>query len=164
MEWQPWCYLQGVVEASADVIVPASATQAYAAVSDLEHADWLPAVRGLRHVGGPKTGRGARYEVEAGLVGRHLRGVLVCEQAVPPTSMVMVLEEGLDLTISVVISEVKGGCRVELRAEYSVGGPFSAAVDRASLGAARREVARACEQLAARFGRKSKAAPVAPRR
>ncbi|MGI8847650.1 MAG: SRPBCC family protein [Candidatus Dormibacteria bacterium] len=154
-----------MVEARSDVIVPATAKEAYAAVSDLEHADWLPAVRGLRHVGGPKKGVGARYEVEAGLVGRHLRGVLVCEEATPPERLVMVLEEGLELTISVGIAEVDGGCRVELAAAYSVGGMFSGAVDRASLGAARREVSRACEQLAARFGRRSSArAPAARKR
>jgi carbon monoxide dehydrogenase subunit G len=146
-----------VVEARADAIVPASPEEAYAAVSDIEHADWLPAVRGLRHIGGPKAGVGARYEVEVGLIGRHLRGVLVCEEATPHERLVMVLEEGLDLTVSVDITKVSGGSRVEVAAEYSVGGGIlSKGVEQASIGAARREVARAVEQLAARFGRKAK--------
>ena len=147
-----------MVEARAEAIVPATPAQAYAAVSDLEHADWLPAVRGLRHVGGPKSGVGARYEVEVGLIGRHLRGVLVCEEAQPDERMVMVLEDGLDLTVTVDIAKVSGGSRVEIAAEYSVGGGIlSKGVEQASVGAARREVARAVEQLAARFGRKSPA-------
>jgi hypothetical protein len=144
-----------MIEARADVTVPVSAREAYAAVIDLENADWLPGVRGLSHIGGPRTGVGARYEVEAGLVGRHLRGVLVCDEATPPKRIVMSLEEGLDLTITVNFKPVSGGCTVELIAEYSVGGgPFGAAVERASAGAARREVARAVEQFAAQFGRK----------
>ena len=82
-----------MIEAKADVTVPVTAKEAYAAITDLEHADWLPGVRGLRHIGGPKQGVGARYEVEAGLVGRHLRGVLVCEQAVP-SKLVVFPDEG----------------------------------------------------------------------
>ena len=147
-----------MVEARADAIVPATPEQTYAAVSDIEHADWLPAVRGLRHVGGPTSGVGARYEVEVGLIGRHLRGVLVCEEATPHERLVMVLEDGLELTVTVDITKVSGGSRVEIAAEYSVGGGFlSKGVEQASIGAARREVARAVEQLAARFGRKSEA-------
>lgn len=153
-----------MVEARADAIVPASREEAYAAVIDLESADWLPAVRGLRHVGGPKQGVGARYEVEVGIVGRHLRGVLVCEEAVEPERLVMVLEDGLDLTVSVEIATVSGGSQVEVAARYSVGGgPLSRAVETASIGAARREVARAVEQLASRFGRKSGSAARARR-
>jgi hypothetical protein len=42
-----------------------------------------------------------------------------------------------------------------MSARYSVTGrPFAGAVEMASQGAARRETARACEQLAAKFGRK----------
>jgi hypothetical protein len=42
-----------------------------------------------------------------------------------------------------------------MSARYSVTGrPFAGAVELASQGPARRETARACEQLAARFGRK----------
>jgi carbon monoxide dehydrogenase subunit G len=145
-----------MVEARSDVTLPVPPAEAFAAVADLDHADWLPAVRGVRHIGGPQGGVGARYEVEAGFVGRHLRGVLVCRELNPPKRMVMELEDGLDLTITVDVAPVSGGCSVEIAARYSVGaGPLAAAVERASQGAARRETARACEQLAARFGRKT---------
>ena len=47
-------------------------------------------------------------------------------------------------------------CSVAMSARYSVTGrPFAGAVEMASQGPARRETARACEQLAARFGRKN---------
>jgi len=145
-----------MVEARSDVTVPAPAAEVFDVVSDINHATWLPAVRGLRHVGGPKKGVGARYEVEVGALGRHLRGVLVCTEMTPPKRIVLTLEEGIQLRIQVVVRAVRGGCNVDIAAVYSVGsGPFSGAVERASQGAARREVARACEQLAARFGRKS---------
>lgn len=147
-----------VIEASADVTVPVGPAEAYAALTDLEHADWLPGVRGLRHIGGPAQGLGARYEVEAGLVGRHLRGVLVCTEAVPPERTVMALEEGLDLTIIATVAPVSGGCRVGLTARYSVGSGIAAlAIERASAGPARREVSRAVEHFAAKFGRKTAA-------
>jgi carbon monoxide dehydrogenase subunit G len=144
-----------MVEARSDVTVPAPPAEVFAVISDMRHADWLPAVRRLRHVGGPQQGVGSRYEVEVGALGRHLRGVLVCEQFTPPKSLVLGLEKGMDLTIDVAVRAVRGGSRVDIAAEYSVGsGPLSGAVERASQGAARREVARACEQLAAHFGRK----------
>jgi carbon monoxide dehydrogenase subunit G len=143
-----------MIDAHASVTVPVDVEEAFAAVTDLEHADWLPTVRGLRHVGGPRTGLGARYEVEVGLVGRHLQGILVCSDFVPPTSMELVLEDGLDLTITVTLVAVSGGCTLDLEADYSVGGALGGAVERASAGAARREVARAVENFAARFGRK----------
>jgi carbon monoxide dehydrogenase subunit G len=145
-----------MVEARSDVTVPAPPAEVFAVIADINHADWLPAVRGLRHVGGPKQGVGARYEVEVGALGRHLRGVLVCTELTAPKRMELKLEEGIQLRIEVVVRAVRGGCNVDIAAIYSVGGgPFSGAVERASQGAARREVARACEQLAARFGRKS---------
>jgi carbon monoxide dehydrogenase subunit G len=144
-----------MIETRADVTLPVPPEEAFAVIADIEHADWLPAVRRLRHIGGPSSGVGARYEVEAGLVGRHLRGVLVCTELTPPTRMVLTLEEGLDLTLDVTITPVVGGCSVVMSARYSVGGPFAGAVEKASQGPARRETARACEQLAARFGRKS---------
>ena len=146
-----------MVEAQSDVTLPVPPREAFAAISDLEHADWLPAVRGLRHVGGPRKGVGARYEVEVGAMGRHLRGVLVCEELTPPKRMVMALDGGLELTIEAAVRAVRGGCRVDISARYSVGsGLLAAALERSSQGAARREVARACEQLAARFGRKDR--------
>jgi hypothetical protein len=96
--------------------------------------------------------------VEVGMVGRHLRGVLVCREASPPHRAVFGLEDGMDLTVTVTVTEVSGGCTVELSADYAVGdGPLSATLERASAGPARREVARAAEQFAARFGRKATA-------
>lgn len=148
-----------MIDASADVTVPVPTKQAFAALSDLRNADWLPAVRGLRHLDGPETGLGARYEVEAGLVGKHLQGILVCEEFEAPTRMVVALEDGLDLRITATLTPVSGGCTLALQARYHVGGPFGAAVERASAGAARREVGRAVETFAARFGRKQELAP-----
>ena len=145
-----------MIEVSSDVTLPVEPEEAFAAISDLDHADWLPAVRGLRHVGGPRRGVGARYEVEVGFLGRHLRGVLVCEELDPPRRLVMALEEGLDLTITVAVKPVRGGCTVEIGARYSIGsGPLARGIELSSQGPARRETARACEQLAARFGRRA---------
>lgn len=145
-----------MIEARADVTLPVSAPEAFAAATDLDRADWLPAVRGVRHVGGPPTGLGARYEVEVGMVGRHLRGVLVCREHDPPTRALYALEEGLDLTVVLTVTPLSGGCSLEVSARYAVkGGPLGAAVERATAGAARHEVARAVESFSARFGRKS---------
>jgi hypothetical protein len=144
-----------MIQTRADVTLPVPPEEAFAVVADIEHADWLPAIRRLRHIGGPSSGVGARYEVEAGLVGRHLRGVLVCTELTPPKHVVLTLEEGLELTLEVTIRKVVGGCMVVMSARYSVSGrAFAGAVELASQGPARRETARACEQLAARFGRK----------
>ncbi|MGH7723246.1 MAG: SRPBCC family protein [Candidatus Dormibacteria bacterium] len=142
-----------MIEANASATLPVSADRAFAVVSDISHADWLPAVRGVRHIGGPERGVGARFEVEAGMVGRHLRGVLRVEEMDEPQRLVLVLEEGLDLTVTVELTPARAGCRLRVAAQYSVGGAFGGAVERASQPAARREVARAVEQLAARFGR-----------
>jgi hypothetical protein len=145
-----------MIEARADVTLPVPAAEAFKAATDLDHADWLPAVRGLHHVGGPKTGVGARYEVEVGMLGRHLRGVLVCRESVAPSRAVYELEDRMELSIIVAIKPLKGGCRMELAVRYAVkSGPFGGAVERATVGAARHEVARAVENFAARFGRKS---------
>ena len=142
-----------MIEASATATLPVPPERAFAVVSDIPNADWLPAVRGVRHMGGPKRGVGARFEVEAGLVGRHLRGVLLVREMVEPKKIVLVLEEGLDLTITIEVSPARGGSNLRVEARYSVGGAFGGAVERASQLPARREVARAVEQLAARFGR-----------
>jgi carbon monoxide dehydrogenase subunit G len=142
-----------MIKASAAATLPVSARHAFAVVSDISNADWLPAVRGVRHVGGPRQAVGERFEVEAGLVGRHLRGILLVQEVDPPKRMVLVLEEGLDLTITIDVKPARGGCELRVEARYSVGGAFGGAVERASQPAARREVARAVEQLAARFGR-----------
>ena len=142
-----------MIEASATATLPVPPETAFDTVSDVAHADWLPAVRGVRHVGGPRVGVGARFEVEAGMVGRHLRGILTVERMERPRSMVLVLEEGLDLTITIDVEPARGGSRIRVAARYSVGGAFGGAVERASQPAARREVTRAVEQLAARFGR-----------
>lgn len=145
-----------MIEARADVTLPVPPAEAFDAATDLDNADWLPAVRGLRHIGGPRRGVGARYEVEVGLVGRHLKGVLVCRESDAPSRAVYVLEDGMDLSIVITIKSQRGGCRMELVAKYAVGGgPFGGAVERATAGAARHEVARAVENFAARFGRKS---------
>jgi carbon monoxide dehydrogenase subunit G len=145
-----------MIEARADVTLPVPAAEAFAAATDLSRADWLPAVRGLRHVGGPLSGVGARYEVEVGLIGRHLRGVLVCREIDAPTRAVYALEEGMELTVVIHVQPVGADCRMELTARYAVGvGPLGRSVERATAGAARHEVARALEHFAARFGRKS---------
>lgn len=146
-----------MIEASASATLPVPPAEAFAVVSDVSNADWLPAIRGVRHIGGPRRGVGARFEVEAGLVGRHLRGTLRVAEAVSPRRVVLVLEEGLDLTITIETAPVRAGCRLHVEARYSVGGPFGGAVERASQPAARREVARAVEQLAAHFGREDQA-------
>src|SRR6202166_2832041 len=148
-----------MIETRAEVTLPVPPEEAFAVVADIEHADWLPAIRRLRHISGPSGGVGPRYEGEAGLVGRHRRGVLVCSELIPPKRMVLTLEEGLDLTVEVTIRKVVGGCTVVMSARYSLSGrPFAGAVGLGSQGPARRETARACEQLAARFGRKTRAA------
>jgi carbon monoxide dehydrogenase subunit G len=142
-----------MIEASATATLPVPAKEAFDVVSDISNADWLPAVRGVRHVGGPARGVGARFEVEAGLVGRHLRGILMVKTVEEPHLIVLVLEEGLDLTVTVELTPARAGSKLRVEARYSVGGAFGGAVERASQPAARREVARAVEQLAARFGR-----------
>jgi carbon monoxide dehydrogenase subunit G len=151
-----------MIEASATATLPVPAERAFAVVTDLSNADWLPAVRGVRHIGGPTRGVGARFEVEAGLVGRHLRGILLVKEVDEPSRMVLVLEEGLDLTVTVEVSPTRGGCTLRVTARYSVAGALGGVVERTSQPAARREVARAVEQLAARFGRED--ASPAPRR
>ena len=143
-----------MIEARADAVVPATVSEAFAVATDLDRADWVPAVRALRRVSGSPDGVGARYTVEVGLVGRHLSGVLVCAEMDAPRRARYVLEDGLDLSMTFTVKEVPGGSNLELVAAYAVRGPFAGAVERASAGAARREVARAVEQLAARFGRK----------
>ena len=145
-----------MVETHSDVTLPVPPAEAFDVISDLEKADWLPAVRKLRHIGGPKLAPGARYEVEVGFLGKRLKGVLVCKEVDPPRLLEMSLEEGFDLTITVQVRPVRGGCSVEIGARYSIGGgPLSRAVEMSSVGPARRETARACEQLAARFGRRA---------
>ena len=149
-----------VIEARATATMPVPADEVFEAATDLEHADWLPAVRGLRRLAGSTDGVGARYAVEVGLIGRHLSGVLVCRELDPPRRARYVLEDGMDLTITIGVTSTSGGSFLELVAAYSVGGgPLSGAVERASAGAARREVARAVEQFAARFGRKAGRVP-----
>src|SRR5579872_7460178 len=135
-----------MVETKASVIVPAPPEEVFDVVSDLEHADWLPGVRALHRLDGPTRGVGARFDVEAGLIGRHLRGILGCTEYEPPRRVVMTLEQGMDLTMSVDIEPVDGGSNVVLRGVYEMGsGPFAATVERATQGAARREIARAAE-------------------
>ena len=148
------CYCHPMIEARSDVTMPVSSEAAFAAATDLDHADWLPAVRGVRRVEGDAGQVGSRYSVQVGLIGRHLSGVLVCREMQPPRRAVYALEDGMDLSIAIDVRPVRGGCVLELVARYAVGGPFGGAVERASVGAARREVARAVEQLSAQFARK----------
>jgi carbon monoxide dehydrogenase subunit G len=149
-----------VIEARATATMPVPPEEVFEAATDLEHADWLPAVRGVRRLDGSAPGVGARYAVEVGLIGRHLSGVLVSRELDPPRRAQYVLEEGMDLTITIAVNPTAGGSTLELVAAYSVGGgPLSGAVERASAPAARREVARAVEQFAARFGRKAGRVP-----
>ena len=42
-----------MIETSADVTLPVPPEEAFAVVADIEHADWLPAIRRLRHISGP---------------------------------------------------------------------------------------------------------------
>jgi len=143
-----------VIEASSDVTVPVRPPEAYAALSDLQHAEWLPGVDSFQHIGGPAHGVGARYRVEAALAGRSFRGVLACTEDLPPERTVMTIEDGLDLTITATARPAGRGTRVMLTVRYSVGGGFAGrALERASAGTARREVARAMERFAARFAR-----------
>ena len=145
-----------MIEARATATLPVPAEEAFSAATDLERADWLPAVRGVHRLEGSPIGVGARFTVEVGVLGRHLNGVLVCREMDPPRRARYVLEEGIDLTIVIAVAPTSGGCTLELTATYSVdAGPLSLAVERASAGPARREVARAVEQFAARFGRKA---------
>jgi hypothetical protein len=140
-----------MVEAHADTVLPVSAPQAFEEATDLERADWLPAVRRLRHTGGPVRGVGARYQAEVDVPGHRLHGELVCQEYEIPRRAVYVLERGLDLAIEVVVWPVERGCRLELRIRYTVGGFAGRAVERATIGRARREIVRALSTLAGRF-------------
>src|ERR1700730_5302679 len=112
--------------------MPVRPEEVFEAATDLEHADCLPAVRGLRRLDGSPDGVGARYAVEVGLIGRHLSGVLVCRELDAPRRARYVLEEGMDLTITISVTPTAGGATLELVAAYSVaGGPLSGAVERA---------------------------------
>ena len=149
-----------MLEARAQATVPAAPDEVFAVATDLDNADWLPAVRHVRRLEGPAAGVGARYSVEVGLLGRTLGGVLVCREYEPPSRCVLALEDGLDLRITIDVRPVPGGSAFELVAAYSVGGgPLASVAERASSGPARREVGRAVEQLAARFGRKANVNP-----
>ena len=59
--------VRAVIEARATATMPVPADEVFAAATDLEHADWLPAVRGLRRLDGSPDGVGARYAVEVGV-------------------------------------------------------------------------------------------------
>lgn len=140
-----------MVEAQADTVLPVSASRAFEEATDFTRADWLPAVRSLRHVGGPASGVGARYEAEVGVAGQHLHGVLVCEELETPRRAVYRLEGGLDLTIVVEVSPASPGCRLELRVSYKIGGFAGGALERATIGPVRREIVQALANLAARI-------------
>src|SRR6266540_873973 len=143
--------LEDMVEAQADTVLPVSASQAFEEATDFTRADWLPAVRSLRHVGGPASGVGARYEAEVAVAGQHLHGVLVCEELETPQRAVYRLEGGLDLTIVVEVSPASPGCRLELRVSYKIGGFAGGALERATIGPVRREIVQALANLAGRI-------------
>lgn len=140
-----------MAEARADTALPVPCSQAFEEATDFTRADWLPAVRRLRHIGGPVRGVGARYEAEVGVAGQRLHGVLVCRELEPPRRAVYVLESGLDLTIVVAAHPADQGCRLELQVRYAIGGLAGRAVERATIGPARREIVHALTTLAARF-------------
>jgi Polyketide cyclase / dehydrase and lipid transport len=150
-----------MVEAHAEAVLPVPAARAFEEATDLTRADWLPAVRRLRHVGGPVRGVGARYEAEVDVPGHRLHGVLVCQRFEPPREAVYVLESGLDLSIAITVYPAGQGCHLELRVRYTVGGLAGRALERATIGPARRETARAVTTLAARLqgGTSAEAAP-----
>ncbi len=140
-----------MVEAHADRVLPVPASQAFEAATDLTRADWLPAVRQLRHLGGPGRGVGARYQAEVDVPGHRLHGVLVCTQLEAPRRAVYVLEGGLELAIVVAVHPAGQGCRVELQVRYTIGGLAGRALERATIGPARREIVHALTALAGRF-------------
>jgi Polyketide cyclase / dehydrase and lipid transport len=140
-----------MVEAHAEAFFPVPASRAFEEATDLGRADWLPAVRRLRHVGGPLREVGAHYEAEVDVPGYRLHGVLVCQELESPRRAVYTLERGLDLAIVVTVQPAEGGCRLDLHIRYTIGGLAGRAVERATIGAARREIARALSNLAARF-------------
>jgi Polyketide cyclase / dehydrase and lipid transport len=140
-----------MVEASDDAFLPVPAWRAFEEATDLGRADWLPAVRRLRHVGGPVRGVGARYEAEVDVPGYRLHGVLVCRELEAPRRAVYALERGLDLEIAVTVHPADQGCRLELGIRYTIGGLTGRVVERATIGPARREIQRALSNLAARL-------------
>jgi len=140
-----------MVEAHADTVLPVPAWQAFEEATDLTRADWLPAVRRLRHIGGPVRGVGARYQAEVDVPGHRLHGVLVCQELETPRRAVYVLERGLDLAIVVAVHAAEQGCRLELQVRYTIGGFAGRAVERATIGPARREIVHALATLATRF-------------
>src|SRR5262245_8332079 len=111
-----------MVEAHADTVLPVPPSRAFEEATDLTRADWLPAVRRLRHIGGPVRGVGARYEAEVDVPGYRLHGVLVCQELEAPRRAVYVLERGLDLEIVIAVHPADHGCRVELGVRYTIGG------------------------------------------
>ena len=140
-----------MVEAQADTVLPAAPSQVFEEATDLTRADWLPAVRRLRHIGGPVREVGARYEAEVDVTGHRLHGVLVCQELEAPRRAVYVLESGLDLAITLTVHPAGQGSRLELHVRYTIGGFAGLALERATIGPARREIVRALATLASRF-------------
>jgi hypothetical protein len=140
-----------MVEAHADAFLPVPPERAFEEATDLERADWLPAVRRLRHAGGPVRGVGSRYQAEVDVPGYRLHGVLVCRELEAPRRAVWALERGLELEIAVTVDPADQGCRLELAIRYRIGGLAGRAVERATIGPARRQIDQALDNLAARF-------------
>jgi hypothetical protein len=140
-----------MVEARTDKILSVPAARAFEEATDLTRADWLPAVRRLRHIGGPVRGIGARYEAEVDVPGHRLHGVLVCQELDAPRRAVYELESGLDLAIVVSVQPADQSCRVELYIRYTIGGFAGRAMELATIGPARQGIVRALDTLAGRL-------------
>ncbi|MGC8461527.1 MAG: SRPBCC family protein [Candidatus Dormibacteria bacterium] len=143
-----------MVDAAAEVTLPVPPADVFAALSDLEHATWLPGVREIHKLPGA-VGLGAQYRVLVSIVGKQFDGILECSEFSPPDLMAFVLKDSLNLTITARVAPVAGGSSMVLTAAYAVPGPFGGAVEKTTIGAAKREVARAIEQFSAQFGRKA---------
>lgn len=140
-----------MVEAHDEAFLPVPPSRAFEEATDLGRADWLPAVRRLRHAGGPVRGLGARYDAEVEVPGHTLHGVLVCRELEAPRRAVWALERGLDLEIAVTVEPDGGGSRLELSIRYSIGGLAGRVMERATIGPARLQIERALANLAARL-------------
>jgi hypothetical protein len=91
-------------------------------------------------MGGPVHRVGGRYEAEVDVPGYRLHGVPVCKELEAPHRAVYALEHGLDLAIVITVHPADRGCRLELRTRYTLGGLAGRAVERATIGPARRQI------------------------
>lgn len=140
-----------MVEADASVTLPVPPAKAFAALADIEHASWLPGVKSIRKIKG--TRKGATYAVQVSVVGKQFDGVLECTEWTEPSRLAFRLKDSLKLDIVADVSPVDGGSIVALTARYSVPGLMGGAIEKTTIGAVRREVARSIESFAAQFAR-----------